>query len=301
MKQIKVRSALDVYLKRISEVDLLTAQDERELGWKIINDNDSKAKERMILANLRLVVSIAKNYGNRGLSLPDLIEEGNLGLIRAVEGFDPAHGARFSTYAAWWIKQSMKRMISNSTQLIHVPAYMNELVVRLRYFLSNYHDLHGCDPNNQEISEAIGVPDSKVEAVRRALVASKFTSTNSKGRNDEELSWVDQQPCNRYENPEETTSKRESCKLVMKMLEVIDPRQSKVLKLRFGLEGQVPLTLKQIGEKIGLTRERVRQIEMEALSKLESRINQSGNRVLNLLSSNIDVNNKNHMHLKKAS
>ena len=115
---------LDSYIQAVHRIPLLTAEEERELGWAIINDNCPKARERMIRANLRLVVAIAKNYNNRGLPLTDLIEEGNIGLMRAVEGFDPAQGARFSTYASWWIKQAIKRALINATQPIHVPAYM---------------------------------------------------------------------------------------------------------------------------------------------------------------------------------
>tara|TARA_Y100001970_G_scaffold284315_1_gene401405 strand:+ start:674 stop:1594 length:921 start_codon:yes stop_codon:yes gene_type:complete len=306
MKQAEVRSALDVYLKRISEVQLLTANEERNLGWRIINDNDQKAKEQMILANLRLVVSIAKNYSYRGVSLPDLIEEGNIGLIRAVEGFDPAHGARFSTYAAWWIKQSMKRMLASATQMIHIPAYMTELVVRLRYFINEYRDVYGCEPNDEEVSNGIGVPEAKVESIRRALLASRAVIPSVKSRgNNEEVSWVDHQPCSRSEDPEESSSRQESCQIVRKLLEIIDPRQARVLRLRFGLEGQEPLTLKEIGKRIGLTRERVRQIEMEALSKLEGKMNDkvsgSGAHFLNHLALNSSEQKLNRINLKKAS
>ena len=123
-----LQSDLSMYLREINKCALLTAEEERDLGWAIINDNCPVARERMIRANLRLVVAISKNYANRGLSLPDLIEEGNIGLLRAVEGFDPAQGARFSTYASWWIKQSIKRALINAMQPVHIPAYMVELV-----------------------------------------------------------------------------------------------------------------------------------------------------------------------------
>jgi DNA-directed RNA polymerase sigma subunit (sigma70/sigma32) len=127
-----LQSELQLYLRQIDGEPLLTAEEERELGWRIINDGDIAAKDRMIKANLRLVIAIAKHFASRGVPLPDLIEEGNVGLIRAVEGFDPAQGTRFSTYAAWWIKQAIRRMLTHAVQPIHVPAYMVELIQRLR-------------------------------------------------------------------------------------------------------------------------------------------------------------------------
>ena len=155
MANTKMQSDLQLYLKQINEVDLLTAEEEKELGWRVINDNDHEAKERMIKANLRLVVSIGKNYVHRGLPLADLIEEGNIGLIRAVEGFDPAQGARFSTYASWWIKQSIKRTLINAVQPIHIPAYMVELIARWKQVVRTQEDELGHSPNMQEIAAAI--------------------------------------------------------------------------------------------------------------------------------------------------
>src|ERR1043165_7761533 len=126
----ELQSDLQLYLREINTTALLTAEEEKELGWAIINDNCPMARERMIRANLRLVVAISKNCSNRGLPLTDLIEEGNIGLLGAVEGFDPAQGARFSTYASWWIKQAIKRALINATQPVHIPAYMVELIAK---------------------------------------------------------------------------------------------------------------------------------------------------------------------------
>jgi RNA polymerase primary sigma factor len=149
MASAALQSDLQLYLKQINEVPLLTAAEEKELGWRIINDNDHDAKELMVRANLRLVVSISKNYAHRGLPLADLIEEGNIGLIRAVEGFDPAQGARFSTYASWWIKQAIKRTLVNALQPIHIPAYMVELVARWKEASRRMEDELGRPPTTQ--------------------------------------------------------------------------------------------------------------------------------------------------------
>ena len=130
MAQRALQTELQLYLREVNQVPLLKPEEEKELGWRVINDNNLEAKEHMIRANLRLVIAICKNYTKRGLSLADLIEEGNIGLIRAVEGFDPAHGARFSTYASWWIKQAVKRTLINAVQPIHIPAYMVDLIAR---------------------------------------------------------------------------------------------------------------------------------------------------------------------------
>ena len=183
-----LQSDLQVYLREINRVPLLTAEEERELGWAIINDNCPAARERMIRSNLRLVVSIAKNYTGRGLPLTDLIEEGNIGLLRAVEGFDPAQGARFSTYGSWWIKQGIKRALINATQPIHIPAYMVELIAKWKQASRKLEAELGRAPSIEELAEHMELPVKKVKIIKRAVKAFKTPNqepTNSDGLLDD--------------------------------------------------------------------------------------------------------------------
>lgn len=272
MARVALQSDLEIYLKQINEVPLLTAAEEKELGWRIINDNDHEAKERMVRANLRLVVSISKNYMHRGLPLADLIEEGNLGLIRAVEGFDPAQGARFSTYASWWIKQAIKRTLINAVQPIHIPAYMVELIARWKETARKLEEELGRQPTMQEMAKEMDLPAKKMQIIRRAMRALHAPTQAPNGNDGRAMDYADLFEDSRCRPPEETIAQSDEYRMILKLLEAIDERDARVLKLRFGLEGQEPLTLKQIGQEVGLTRERVRQIELDALRKLQAQL-----------------------------
>ena len=263
---------LELYLKQINRTPLLTAEEEKKLGWLIINEGSMEAKDHMIRANLRLVVSIGKNYTHRGLPLSDLIEEGNIGLIRAVEGFDPAQGARFSTYASWWIKQSIKRTLINAMQPIHIPAYMVDLITRWKNTYRRLEEELGRTPSNAEIAHVMDIPEKKRKVLFRAMKAYQSRGQLPTGEDGEPMDFADMVEDRRHEEPTTSTLRREQMSEVLGMLDSMEERDARVLKLRYGLEGQEPLTLKEIGLEIGLTRERVRQIEVDTLRKLQERL-----------------------------
>jgi RNA polymerase primary sigma factor len=266
MPTTAVQSGLHLYLRQIHQSPLLTADEEKSLARRIINDNDPAARERMVRSNLRLVVNIAKNYVHRGLSLPDLIEEGNIGLLKAVEGFDPENGSRFSTYASWWIKQAIKRALINSVQPIHIPAYMVEMMGKLRYAMRELEEQLGRLPTLDELSSHMKMSTKKLKIIKKAVKA--YNSPTQSGSADGELTIEELVADMNNPTPETIVRDSDELRRLAELLETIDARASKILKLRYGLEGGGPLTLKQIGERIGLTRERVRQIEHEALRRL---------------------------------
>ena len=268
-----LQSDLQMYLREITRFSLLTPEEERELGWAIINDNCPVARERMIRSNLRLVVAIAKNYQNRGLVLSDLIEEGNIGLLRAVEGFDPAQGARFSTYASWWIKQAIKRALINASQPIHIPAYMVELIAKWKEHSRRLEGELGHPPSMEQLAAAMDLPVKKVKIIKRAVKAFRTPAQEPMAGDNDLLGLGELIADSRDGTPDEKTLLREELNTLKHLLDTIDIREAKILRMRFGLDGQEPLTLKQIAEEVGISRERVRQIVDEALEKLNTRIN----------------------------
>jgi RNA polymerase primary sigma factor len=266
MASAAVQSGLQLYLRQINESPLLTADEEKDLARRIIEYNDPEARERMVRSNLRLVVNLAKHYVNRGLSLPDLIEEGNIGLLKAVEGFDPENGTRFSTYASWWIKQAIKRSLINSVQPIHIPAYMVEMMGKMKQAMRELEDVLGRLPSIDELSQHLDMSPKKLRIIRKAIRAVN-TPTQSGSANGE-LTINDLVADMNTPSPDEAVCDGDNVRQLLELLGDINEREATILKLRYGLAGEDPMTLKQIGQRIGLTRERVRQIEHEALRKL---------------------------------
>lgn len=256
---------IETYFKDINRIDLLTADQEKDLARKI-RRGDAAAREQMIKANLRLVVSIAKNYVDRGLSLMDLIEEGNLGLLKAVERFDPDAQCRFSTYATWWIKQSIKRALIDTVKTVRIPSYMVEIISKWKNTASNLSVKLGRQPTFDEVAEAMEIPQANLGIIKTAIRASNSSSQTISLENMWTLSEVLEDK--NVKQPHQILIDDTEAELIEKLLAAIDERDARILRMRYGLENGDPMTLKEIGERVNLSRERVRQIENEALKKL---------------------------------
>jgi len=262
-------SALNLYLREIALTPLLTVQEEITLA-KRIKKHDRKAREQMIKANLRLVVKIARDYENYGMPLLDLINEGNIGLMKAVERFDPAKGAKFSTYGAWWIKQSIKRALANQSKTIRLPVHVVDKVAHIRKASLKLHEIFGREPTDEEIAEELGISRRRVAQYRAAAVAPASLDASLGDDDSNRISDVVRDE--RAETPYEELEGKTNTTLVRGLLGKLDSREAAILQLRFNLDGDREETLEEIGKKFGVTRERIRQIQEMALNKLRKMI-----------------------------
>jgi len=259
------RSPLRTYLDQIGKTPLLTLEEETTLARKVLKGDES-ARQRMIQSNLRLVVRIAKDYDGFGLPLMDLISEGNLGLIKAVERFDPDKGGKLSTYAAWWIKQAIKRALATSGKTIRLPVHMVDRISQMRRLTARLAAEIGREPHNEEIAEAMQIPLSKV--VHMKAVASRAASLDQPVGEEGDATLGDLVKDESERTPFETLRGKSDSGELLEMLSHLDAREREVLVRRFGLDGESPLTLEEVGTAFKLTRERVRQLQQSALMRL---------------------------------
>jgi RNA polymerase primary sigma factor len=262
-------TAIKLYLREIGQVKLLTPQEEIELAARI-KKGDKKAREQMIKANLRLVVKIARDYEGIGLPLLDLISEGNIGLMKAVERFDPSKGGKLSTYGSWWIKQSIKRALANQSKTIRLPVHLVDKISKMRRTAMRLQEELGREPSDDELGGELGISASRVAQMRLAAIrpASLDAPIGDEDSNNFAEVVQDEAADTPYEQLEEKTVTR----MLQEMVKTLDPREATILRARFGLDGGPERTLEEVGEKFGVTRERVRQIQNIALKKLRKMI-----------------------------
>jgi len=262
-------TAIKLYLREIGQVKLLTPQEEIDLAARI-KKGDKKAREQMIKANLRLVVKIARDYEGIGLPLLDLISEGNIGLMKAVERFDPAKGGKLSTYGSWWIKQSIKRALANQSKTIRLPVHLVDKISKMRRTAMRLQEEFGREPTDEELGEELGITASRVAQMRMAAIrpASLDAPIGDEDSNNFAEVVQDESADTPYEQLEEKTVTR----MLQEMVKTLDPREATILRARFGLDGGPQKTLEEVGQKFGVTRERVRQIQNIALKKLRKMI-----------------------------
>ncbi|HUO07544.1 MAG TPA: RNA polymerase sigma factor RpoD/SigA [Phycisphaerae bacterium] len=260
---MSAKSGMQLYVEAIQREPLLSAEEEKELARRIIRSNDAEARKKLIQSNLRLVVSVAKRYSNRGMSLLDLVSEGNLGLIQAVDAFNPSMNIRFSTYGSWWIKQSIRRAFCDGGGFVRVPSYMYE---RLGTWQEAYGQLQsklGREPRIDEFAEHMKSSPEQAWAIHWAMQRS--WSNNGK----EAAILPEVAPDQKMPSAAEVAAWRDDLRQMKILLQKMDERAALILRLRYGLSGEEPMTLNDVGARIGVTRERVRQIEMEALTELQ--------------------------------
>jgi RNA polymerase primary sigma factor len=262
-------TAFHLYLREIGQTKLLTPKEEIVLAGRI-KKGDKKARELMIKANLRLVVKIARDYDGYGLPLLDLINEGNIGLVKGVERFDPTKGAKLSTYAAWWIKQSIKRALANQSKTIRLPVHVVDKLVHIRRAEAKLHEVFGREPTDEEIAEEIGLEVRRVRLYRKAAI--RPASLDAPLGDDDSNRIGDVIKDENADSPYEQLEEKNNTALIREIVATLNPREQAVLRYRFGLDGDEEETLEKVGERFGLTRERIRQLQEIALRKLRKQI-----------------------------
>jgi RNA polymerase primary sigma factor len=262
-------TAIKLYLREIGQVKLLTPQEEIELAAKI-KKGDKKAREQMIKANLRLVVKIARDYEGIGLPLLDLINEGNIGLMKAVERFDPAKGGKLSTYGSWWIKQSIKRALANQSKTIRLPVHLVDKISKMRKAALRLQEELGREPTEEELGEELGVTAFRIAQMR--VAATRPASLDAPIGDEESSSFAEVVEDENADSPYERLEEKGVTRMLEDMVKSLAPREEGILRARFGLDGASPKTLEEVGDKLGVTRERVRQLQNQALDKLRKMI-----------------------------
>ena len=258
-------TGFQLYLRQIGEYPLITVEEEVVLAGRI-KKGDQEARHKMVRSNLRLVVKIARDYSNFGLPLLDLISEGNIGLMKAVERFDPQKGGKLSTYAAWWIKQSIKRALANQSKTIRLPVHLVDKIAKLRRVSAQLTEELGREPTDQELAEEVGLAEAKVAALKSAAI--RPTSLDQPISDDDSTALGDIIGDDHAFDPYEILRDKDLRDEVGDLLAVLDDRERKIINSRFGLDGQKSKTLEEVGVKFGVTRERIRQLQNIALRKL---------------------------------
>jgi RNA polymerase primary sigma factor len=260
-----IDTGLQLYLRQIGEYPLITVQDEIKLARRI-KRGDKEARAIMVRSNLRLVVKIARDYSNFGLPLLDLISEGNIGLMKAVERFDPKKGGKLSTYAAWWIKQSIKRALANQSKTIRLPVHLVDKIAKLRRVSNQMTEELGREPTDEELAEEVGMATAKVAALKSAAI--RPTSLDQPLNDEDSTALGDIIGDEEAQDPYEMLRDKDMRDEVGDLLSVLDDRERKIINSRFGLDGQKTKTLEEVGVKFGVTRERIRQLQNIAIRKL---------------------------------
>ncbi|MFT5904843.1 MAG: RNA polymerase primary sigma factor [Cryomorphaceae bacterium] len=258
-------NSLRIYLREIAKTDLLTREQEVELAAKIKN-GDKQARSLMIRANLRLVVKIAQDYSNYGLPLSDLISEGNIGLMKAVERFDPEKGGKLSTYGSWWIKQSIKRALANQSKTIRLPVHMVDKISRMRRISNMLAEALGREPTDSELAEELGIPRNKLAMLKQA--SQRPASLDAPIGDNDSSDYSEIIGDEKALDPSLALQSKNMHNQLDDLLDNLDERETRIIGARFGLDGQKPLTLEEIGVEFGVTRERIRQLQNVALAKM---------------------------------